>query len=437
MRHGLYVNAGKQDRKIKMLGLILGGGVGSRLYPLTKDRSKPAVPIGGKFRLIDIPISNCLNSGLRRIFVLTQFNSASLNQHIKNAYHFDSFTHGFVDILAAEQTYKSDQWFQGTADAVRQSMHHLENHDYDYILILSGDQLYQMSFEEMAEAHIATGADLTIATIPVHANDATSFGIMKVDENQAITRFIEKPKTELLGDWASDVPEKQQAEGKVYLASMGIYIFNRKTLKDLFKQYPDATDFGKNIIPIAIQDGLKVSSYLYDGYWTDIGNIQSFYEANLEMTNPISLFDLYDKENPVYTRRRNLPTSKIMGTRVWQSILAEGTIIEAKEIAHSVIGVRSRIGKDTVIKDAILMGHDYYETLEQINTPGTIPMGIGHSCYIERAIVDKNARIGNTVIIRGAPGLPNKEEEGYSIVDGIVIIKKKAVIPSGTVIGAV
>lgn len=437
MRHGLYVNAGKQDRKIKMLGLILGGGVGSRLYPLTKDRSKPAVPIGGKFRLIDIPISNCLNSGLRRIFVLTQFNSASLNQHIKNAYHFDSFTHGFVDILAAEQTYKSDQWFQGTADAVRQSMHHLENHDYDYILILSGDQLYQMSFEEMAEAHIATGADLTIATIPVHANDATSFGIMKVDENQAITRFIEKPKTELLGDWASDVPEKQQAEGKVYLASMGIYIFNRKTLKDLFKQYPDATDFGKNIIPIAIQDGLKVSSYLYDGYWTDIGNIQSFYEANLEMTNPISLFDLYDKENPVYTRRRNLPTSKIMGTRVWQSILAEGTIIEAKEIAHSVIGVRSRIGKDTVIKDAILMGHDYYETLEQINTPGTIPMGIGHSCYIERAIVDKNARIGNTVIIRGATGLPNKEEEGYSIVDGIVIIKKKAVIPSGTVIGAV
>jgi len=437
MRHGLYVNAGKQDRKIKMLGLILGGGVGSRLYPLTKDRSKPAVPIGGKFRLIDIPISNCRNSGLRRIFVLTQFNSASLNQHIKNAYHFDSFTHGFVDILAAEQTYKSDQWFQGTADAVRQSMHHLENHDYDYILILSGDQLYQMSFEEMAEAHIATGADLTIATIHVHANDATSFGIMKVDENQAITRFIEKPKTELLGDWASDVPEKQQAEGKVYLASMGIYIFNRKTLKDLFKQYPDATDFGKNIIPIAIQDGLKVSSYLYDGYWTDIGNIQSFYEANLEMTNPISLFDLYDKENPVYTRRRNLPTSKIMGTRVWQSILAEGTIIEAKEIAHSVIGVRSRIGKDTVIKDAILMGHDYYETLEQINTPGTIPMGIGHSCYIERAIVDKNARIGNTVIIRGAPGLPNKEEEGYSIVDGIVIIKKKAVIPSGTVIGAV
>ncbi|HRK73942.1 MAG TPA: sugar phosphate nucleotidyltransferase, partial [Rhodothermales bacterium] len=277
MRHGLYVNAGTQDRKIKMLSLILGGGVGSRLYPLTKDRSKPAVPIGGKFRLIDIPISNCLNSGVRRIFVLTQFNSASLNQHIKNAYHFDSFTHGFVDILAAEQTYKSDQWFQGTADAVRQSMHHLENHDYDYILILSGDQLYQMSFEDMAEAHIASGADLTIATIPVNAKDATSFGIMKVDDMQSINRFIEKPKSDVLADWASEVPEKQRSEGKVYLASMGIYIFNRNTLKDLFKKYPEATDFGKNIIPTAIENGLKVSSYLYDGYWTDIGNIQSFY----------------------------------------------------------------------------------------------------------------------------------------------------------------
>lgn len=438
MQYGVFMEKTKSEKKIKMLGLILGGGVGSRLYPLTKDRSKPAVPIGGKYRLIDIPISNCLNSGIRRIFVLTQFNSASLNQHIKNTYHFDAFGHGFVDVLAAEQTYRSDKWFQGTADAVRQSLHHLENQDYDYLLILSGDQLYQMDFEEMVNAHIQNDAELTIATIPVHAEDATGFGIMKVNENDAIERFIEKPKPEILADWVSEVPDAQKEAGKEYLASMGIYIYNRSVLKEMFKQYPDATDFGKNLIPAAIEDGRRVFSYQYDGYWTDIGNISSFFEANLELTNSISQFDLYDRDNPVFTRRRNLPPSKMWGTQVWQALISEGSIIEAKEIVHSIVGIRSRVGRDTIIRDTIIMGHDYYETIAQImSNEDQIPLGIGKNCHIERAIIDKNTRIGSNVVIRGAADLPNREEDAYSIVDGIVVIKKKATIPDGMKIGAV
>ena len=271
---------------IKMISLILGGGAGSRLYPLTKDRSKPAVPIGGKYRLIDIPISNCLNSGVRRMFVLTQFNSASLNQHIKNTYNFDLFTHGFVDILAAEQTPSSDKWFQGTADAVRQSMHHLDNHDYDFILILSGDQLYQMDFEAMAKYHLEQQADITIATIPVSARYAPSFGIMKVEQN-AITRFVEKPSADILSDWTSEVSPENQGKGRVYLASMGIYIFNREALHKLFEEKQDAVDFGKEIIPTAINEGYRVASFEFDGYWTDIGNISSFFEANIELTDPV------------------------------------------------------------------------------------------------------------------------------------------------------
>lgn len=423
---------------IKMIGLILGGGVGSRLYPLTKDRSKPAVPIGGKYRLIDIPISNCINSGVKRMFVLTQFNSASLNQHIKNSYHFDAFTHGFVDILAAEQTYGSDQWFQGTADAVRQSMHHLTNHEFDYILILSGDQLYQMNFETMVQDHIAKGADLTIATIPVDARDATDFGIMKVNAEGMIPRFIEKPKAELLPDWISEVGDDLKEKGKVYLASMGIYIFNRKVLQKLFRDNPEATDFGKGIIPAAINEGYKVASYTHDGYWTDIGNIRSFFEANLELTNPISQFNLFDRWNPIYSRRRHLAPAKFFGTHINQTILAEGCIINAKRIEHAVVGIRSRVGDNTTILHSILMGHDYYETLEQFkDNTDKIPLGIGKNCHIERAIIDKNARIGNDVVIRGAEGLPNREEANYSIVEGIVVVKKKATIEDGARIGAV
>ena len=421
---------------IKMISLILGGGAGSRLYPLTKDRSKPSVPIGGKYRLIDIPISNCLNSGVRRMFVLTQFNSASLNQHIKNTYNFDLFTHGFVDILAAEQTPSSDKWFQGTADAVRQSMHHLDNHDYDYTLILSGDQLYQMDFEAMAKYHLQQGADITIATIPVSERFASSFGIMKVEDGY-ITRFVEKPDAEILPDWTSDVSPENAGKGRVFLASMGIYIFNRDALHKLFEEKQDAIDFGKEIIPFAINQGYRVTSYEFDGYWTDIGNISSFFEANIELTDPIPEFNLFDNENIVYTRPRLLAPSKVFGTKFNYSVVAEGSIIHADKIERSIIGIRSRIGEKTVITHAIVMGNDYFQTLEQINAleDGTPAMGIGRNCFVERAIIDKNVRIGNDVYIRGHSSLENQEADHYCIKDGIVVIKKNAVIPDGTVIG--
>ena len=421
---------------IKMISLILGGGAGTRLYPLTKSRSKPAVSIGGKYRLIDIPISNCLNSGVKRMFVLTQYNSASLNKHIKNTFQFDKFTHGFVDILAAEQTAKNDQWFQGTADAVRKSMHHLKNHDYDYVLILSGDQLYQMDFEKMAEFHIANKAELTIATIPVNAQDATGFGIMKINDDNQISSFVEKPSAEVLNDWVSPMSESNKSKGKLFLASMGIYIFNRNSLEALFDEYPNADDFGKQIIPAAIQNQRKVVSYQYEGYWTDIGNIRSFFEANLELTDDVPKFNLFDNSRMIYTRARMLPPSKIFGSKIDHSIISEGAIIHAESIQRSVIGIRSRIGYNTKIRATILMGNDYFETIEDIykNKDGII-MGIGNDCYIENAIIDKNARIGSNVTIKGNSNMANCEEENYCIVEGIVVIKKNAVIPSGTVIG--
>jgi glucose-1-phosphate adenylyltransferase len=423
---------------IKMICLILGGGQGSRLYPLTSSRSKPAVPIGGKYRLIDIPISNCINSGVRRMFVLTQFNSASLNRHIKNTYHFDNFSAGFVDILAAEQTPNSDKWFQGTADAVRQSMHHLTGHDFDYVLILSGDQLYQMDFKLMAEFHLDQNADLTIATIPVDKRDAPEFGIMKVNKHNLIETFIEKPKPEVLNDWTSPVPASLKKKGREYLASMGIYIFRKDALKRLFDENPDATDFGKGIIPAAINSGYKVSSFQFDQYWTDIGNIRSFYEANLELCDNLPKFNLFDNHKRIYSRARALAPSKFFGTRLNKSIVAEGCIIHAKLIDFSVIGVRSRIGEKTVVKNAIIMGNDYYQSLEEIVLQkDEIPMGIGKSCHIEQAIIDKDCRIGNNVTIKGDNSLPNSETEHYCIVEGIVVLKKKAVIPDGTRIGKI
>jgi len=423
---------------IKMVCLILGGGQGSRLYPLTKSRSKPAVPIGGKYRLIDIPISNCINSGVKRMFVLTQFNSASLNRHIKNTYAFDSFGSGFVDILAAEQTPGSDKWFQGTADAVRQSMHHLAGHDYDYVLILSGDQLYQMDFKEMAEFHIQQDADLTIATIPVHAADATDFGIMKTNNDNYISSFIEKPAANLLPDWTSPVSDALKIKGKEYLASMGIYIFRRDALVRLFDENPDATDFGKAIIPAAINSGAKVASFQFDGYWTDIGSIPSFYEANLELCDKIPQFNLFDNHKRVFTRARILAPSKFLNTQLNRSIIADGCIIEAKLIDYSVIGIRARIGQETTVKNTIIMGNDFYQTLEEMVTNKTeIPMGIGEGCVIDRAIIDKDCRIGDNVTIIGDKSLKDIETEQYCIVEGIVVVKKKAIIPSGTKIGLV
>jgi len=419
---------------IKMICLILGGGAGSRLFPLTEKRSKPAVPIGGKYRLIDIPISNCINSGVKRMFVLTQYNSASLNAHIKNAYNFDHFTHGFVDILAAEQTPGNDTWFQGTADAVRQSRKHYERQDFDYVLILSGDQLYHMDFEEMVKHHIERQADITIACLPVNARDATGFGIMKVDEQGSIPRFIEKPKAELLPDWVSEVSGPHQKRGRVYMASMGIYIFNRNALRDLFDQHPEATDFGKEIIPIAIESGRKVVAYQYDGYWTDIGTIRSFFEANIELTDHIPAFNLFDNRRMIYTRGRMLAPAKFYGgTQINRALIAEGSIIHARMIDSAIIGIRSRIGENTVIKDAIVMGNDDYQTLQEIAlNPDQIPKGVGQNCHIEHAILDKDCCIGSNVVIKGGDHLPDMDADEYCIRDGIIVVKKGATIPEGT-----
>ncbi len=423
---------------IKIIALILGGGAGSRLYPLTSQRSKPAVPIAGKYRLIDIPISNCLNSGLRRMFVVTQYNSASLNQHIKNTYHFDMFGHGFVDILAAEQTPSSDQWFQGTADAVRQSMHHLSTHDYDYLLILSGDQLYQMDFKELAEHHIDQNADITIATIPVNERDAPGFGIMKVDEDGYIRSFVEKPKKDVLSDWESAVSPKLREERRVFLASMGIYVFSRAVIEKLFEENAHAVDFGKEIIPNAINNQYKVASFSFDGYWTDIGTIRSFFEANIALTDQLPEFNLFDRNRPVFTRPRLLAPSKIYGTFLNKALIAEGSIIHAKKIDRAVIGIRSRIGEGTEINNAIVMGADFYETVEDISRRKFgAPVGIGKDCYIENAIIDKNCRVGNNVVIKGSPLLQDQDGENYCIRDGIIVLKKMAYVPDGTKIGLV
>jgi glucose-1-phosphate adenylyltransferase len=420
-----------------VLAVILGGGAGSRLFPLTVSRSKPAVPIAGKYRLVDIPISNCINSQINRMFVLTQFNSASLNKHIKNTYHFSAFSSGFVDILAAEQTPDNPGWFQGTADAVRQSLRHISNLDFDYILILSGDQLYQMDFSEMWQAHIAKGADISIATIPVDSRDAPEFGILKTNNENLITSFIEKPAPDLLPNWTSDTGAVMQAAGKNYLASMGIYIFSKKALYHLLNEvHPNATDFGKEIMPQAI-DSYKVVSFQYDGYWTDIGNIYSFFEANIGLTDDVPLFNLFDNAKTVYSRARMLPPAKISGTRLNKSIIAEGSIILADAIEQSVVGIRARIGTGTTVVNAYIMGNDYYETLDQIldNTLAGKPLiGIGQRCVIECAIIDKNCRIGNDVIIKGGKHLANTDHSLYAVKDGIVVVKKMAILPDGFVI---
>ncbi len=419
--------------KKSSLAIILGGGQGSRLSPLTESRSKPAVPIAGKYRLVDIPISNCINSDIKRMFVLTQFNSASLNQHIKNTYHFSHFSTAFVDILAAEQTPDNVTWFQGTADAVRQCMQHFLNHDFDYALILSGDQLYQMNFNEMIQAHEKSGASISIATLPVNAKEAPEFGILKTDSENFITSFIEKPNASLLPEWTSEVSEESKSEGKLYLASMGIYIFNRDLLVELMSN-PDTKDFGKEIIPQAIGKE-KILSYQYEGYWTDIGNIDSFFEANLGLTDEIPKFNLFDNSSKIYTRARVLPPSKITGgSTIDRSIIAEGCIINGSTIEHSVIGIRSRIDAGTTITNSYLMGNDYYQNLEEISTNSQhniINIGIGERCYINNTIVDKNCRIGNDVKLNGGNHLEDQNTNLLTIKDGIIVVKKGAVLPDG------
>ncbi len=420
-----------------VIAIILGGGAGSRLSPLTSTRSKPAVPIAGKYRLVDIPISNCLNSNIGRMYVLTQFNSASLNKHIKNTYHFSAFSSAFVDIIAAEQTPDNPTWFQGTADAVRQSLRHIKQQDFSYVLILSGDQLYQMDFQEMIDNHVNRKADISIATIPVNAKEATEFGILKKGAGGIIEAFIEKPNAELLSDWVSDTGEAMQTQGRNYLASMGIYIFGRQVLFDLLQEeVKDATDFGKEIIPYSISKH-NVVSFQYEGYWTDIGNIHSFFEANLALTQDVPEFNLFDNNKAIYTRARMLPPAKISGTTLEKTIVAEGCIINASWVENSVLGIRTRIGYGSTIVSCYIMGTDFYETLDEMNTSvsnGLPKLGIGERCYIKNSIIDKNCRIGNDVRINGGKYLANAEHQLYSIKEGIVVVKKGAVIPDGFVI---
>lgn len=408
----------------EVLGIIMGGGRGSRLHPLTKMRSKPAVPIAGKYRLIDIPISNCINSGIHRVAILTQFNSVSLHRHITQSYNFDAFHTGWVDILAAEQTPETADWYQGTADAVRKQVFEIQATGADYVLILAGDHLYRMDYREMAEFHWEKNADITVAVQPVARGEASRFGILKVESDGRISSFVEKPKD----------PEVQKRfisrahdEERPFLGSMGIYLFKTSVLIDLLTNFPDHDDFGGDIIPEAIKS-LKVFGYDFDGYWEDIGTIRSFYETNLKLTSSNPPFNFYDPKAPIYTHARFLPGSIVEDSKLQDVLLAEGSRIRKAEITHSVVGVRAQISEGTVIRDSIIMGADYYTPKRHPE----VPIGIGRNCHIESAIIDKNAQIGDNVVIKPFPDDKDIDHELYSVRDGIVVIAKDTVIPSGT-----
>ncbi len=406
-----------------ILALILGGGRGSRLHPLTKLRSKPAVPIAGKYRLIDIPISNCINSGIYRIDVLTQFNSHSLHRHISQTYNFDAFHLGFVEILAAEQTPESAAWYQGTADAVRKQLFQLRSSHAKYILILAGDHLYRMDYAPMAEFHWQKGADITVAVQPVACEDATRFGLLQRGSDGHITDFAEKPSDPAVQAKFANRPDP----ARPYLGSMGIYLFDTQVLIDLLTDNPDFDDFGGDIIPHAIKN-YSVCGYDFDDYWADIGTIRSFYETNLDLTTANAPFNFFDTEHPIYTHARFLPGSVVEDSNLKDVLLAEGCRIQKAEITHSVVGLRSVVESGTVIRDSILMGADYY-TSEQ---PGLPAIGIGPNCHIEGAIIDKNARLGSDVVIRPFPQGTESDQGNWVIQDGIVVIPKNTVIPSGT-----
>ncbi len=413
-----------------VMGIILGGGQGTRLYPLTRERAKPAVPIASKYRLIDIPISNCLNSGIRRIHVLTQFLSTSLHRHIAQTYKFDMFSGGSVYILAAQQTARGMDWYQGTADAVRKQLRRFVQPGVEDVLILSGDHLYKMDYRPYIALHREKGADVTIAVQPVPENEATRMGILKTDVKGRITLFHEKPS-------AGELPDLASRDGaEPYLASMGIYLFKASVLREMLEDSDDQ-DFGREIIPRAIADR-PVWAYSFDGYWADIGTIEAFYDANLELTVPVPRFNFYDERNPIFTRPRFLPSTRADGCSIQRSMLADGCLIERSEIRNSVIGLRSVIAPDVTIHQSVTMGADWYETLDDkaANKRNGIPdMGIGAGCLIERAIIDKNARIGNGVVIRDHRGAEDSEVEGqYAIRDGVVVIEKGALIPDGTII---
>jgi glucose-1-phosphate adenylyltransferase len=417
----------------------MGGGQGSRLFPLTKERAKPAVPLAGKYRLVDIPISNCINSGFRRIYVLTQFNSTSMHRHLSWSYKFDHFSGGFVEVLAAQQTFADTSWYQGTADAVRKNMLHFLNHDFDYLLILSGDQLYRMDFRAVVAQHIDSQAEVTIATIPVNRNDAQSLGIMQINSDRIITRFEEKPKDPAVLDslqldrtWYE--PLGIAGQGELFLASMGIYVFNRAVLKQLLNN--SFSDFGKHIIPKAI-DTHRVGSYVYQGYWEDIGTIRSFFEANIDLTAALPRFNFFDMAAPIFSRPRFLPGTKINGANIERAVISDGCIINSARIRDSIVGVRSLIGAGTELQRVVGMGCDAYESLESIEQherDGIPRMGIGQNCRIDNTIIDKNARIGDGVVISPRDKPATVDHDMYYIRDGIVIVPKGAIIPHGTVI---
>lgn len=429
----------------KVLGIILGGGAGTRLYPLTKLRAKPAVPLAGKYRLIDIPVSNCINSEIYKIYVLTQFNSTSLNRHIAQAYNLGGLRGGFVEVLAAQQTPENPSWFQGTADAVRQYLWLFKDWDVEEYVILSGDHLYRMDYRQFVQRHRETGADVTLSVIPIDEERASDFGLMKIDNNGRVTAFSEKPKGDELTAMQVDTTvlglDPEAARKKPYIASMGIYVFKKEVLDTLLAQkFPDQTDFGKEIIPGAANLGFNVQAFLFDGYWEDIGTMKSFYDANLALTQqPYPPFSFYDENAPIYTRSRYLPPSKLLDVQITESIIGEGCILKSCRVHHSVLGIRTRIEEGTVVEDSLLMGSDYYQHYNerQIMTHnGEIPVGIGSDCIIRRAIVDKNARIGKNVHIVNKENVEeaNKEELGFYIRSGIVTILKGATIADGTVL---
>ena len=417
----------------RTLSIIMGGGAGTRLFPLTKDRAKPAVPLGGKYRLVDIPISNCLNSGLRSMYVLTQFNSMSLHRHIQASYKFDNFSRSFIDILAAQQTPEGSQWYQGTADAVRQNMRYFLERPYDYYLVLSGDQLYRMDFRALLHQHIASGAEITLATKPIGPELVPDFGIMQTDADRKVLRFVEKPKEPSLLEGLKLGPDLLAAVGagandELYQASMGIYLFNRDVLVDCLAN--DLVDFGKHVIPEAIKTR-HVSAYIFNGYWEDIGTVRAFYEANLDLTDLLPQYSFFDASSPIYTHPRFLPGSKINGASLRQAIIADGCIISDAHIERSVIGVRSTINSGATIRNSIIMGADFYETDQSSTAHGLPPIGIGRNCVIDRAIIDKNARIADGVVITPEGKPSDVDAENYFIRDGIVVVPKNAVIPPG------
>lgn len=419
-----------------VLAVVLGGGAGTRLHPLTLERSKPAVPFGGKYRIVDVPLSNCLNSGINRIYLLTQFNSASLNQHVSSAYRFSQFSRGFCHVLAAEQSPSNELWFQGTADAVRKVMHHLETHSFERVLILSGDQLYQMDFTTLLDFHVAAKAAVTVATTPVTAADASGFGIMQTGPGGRIERFVEKPPQDKLAGLESDTGPALTAQGRVYLASMGIYVFERDVLFGLLRGDAKLVDFGRHVIPHSITC-LPAYSFPFPGYWTDIGTIASFFEANLELTLPNPPLDLHDRENPIYTHARNLPPSEFRQARLDDCIVAPGVVVERCTMRRSVVGIRQVVRAGADIEECVLMGADIQQTRAAVEADlaaGRVPVGIGEGARVRRAIVDKNARIGRNVTIVGSPERQDEESSMHVVRDGIVVIKKGATVPDGTVI---